>query len=141
MLSRRCERSSNQTLTVPTNLPRRVGWYFYIFNIKNLKRLTELKTMNSQNKEQYSTETKLEIFGTLCQYFSVNEILKQFPKIGLSESSGYAFLSRNYLPTFKRSFVDRKKEAEIIFKEKEEQLKLNALSDLQESLANQGIEY
>ena len=45
---------------------------------------------------QYSTETKLEIFGSLCEFFSVKEILVQFPHLKLSESSGYALLSRNH---------------------------------------------
>jgi len=97
------------------------------------------KTMKLNN--QYSTETKLEIFGILCEFFSVREILEQFPHLKLSESSGYAFLSRNHLPTVKRAFTDRRKEAEARFKEKEENLKLSALSHLQKSLAQQGVDY
>ena len=92
-------------------------------------------------KYEYSRETKLEIYGTLCEYFTVKEILEQFPQLKLSESSGYAFLSRNNLPTVKRSFTDRRKKAERIFKEKEEDLKLSALSQLQKSLLEQGVEY
>jgi hypothetical protein len=90
---------------------------------------------------QYSTETKLEIFGSLCEFFSVKEILVQFPHLKLSESSGYALLSRNHLSTVKRAYTDRKKDAEAKFKQQEENLKLSALSQLQKSLTEQGVDY
>ena len=94
-----------------------------------------------KNKDQYTPETKLEIFGSLSEFFTIKEILLQFPKIKLSESSGYSFLNRNHLPTVKRAYIDRRKLNEIEFKAREEELKLNALADLQESLAGQGIDY
>lgn len=94
-----------------------------------------------KTKDQYTPETKLEIFGSLSEFFTVREILEQFPKIQLSESSGYSFLNRNHLPTVKRSYIDRRKLNEIQFKTREEELKLNALADLQESLTRQGIDY
>ena len=91
----------------------------------------------SANK--YTTETKLEIFGTLCEFWTVSEILAMFPDLNMTQSSGYTFLSRNHLTTFKRAFIDRRKTNELKFKYHEEELKAKSLNDLRTSLKDQGL--
>jgi len=75
-----------------------------------------------------SSEDTLFIVSTLCEYFSVREIIERVPELDYKLTGVYAFMRTHGLTNYKEAQKERKQYYNTLYQDNEVELQNEALS-------------